>query len=145
MNLALKLINMKKLAFIAIIITISFVSMSFINKADSLIKSSDKVLMKSIKVSTSEEVKGIIENKCYGCHNSESKNTKGKKKLSFDKLDELSIYKQIGKYEGIHEAITEGEMPPEKFLAKYPNKALTDQEKKTLIDWAATKGKELAK
>lgn len=134
---------MKKLALLALTITIGFVSMSFINKADTLVTSSDDVVL--VKVSTSDEVKGIIESKCYGCHNSESKNKKGKKKLSFDKLDELSIYKQIGKYEGIHETITEGEMPPEKFLAKHPNKALTDQEKKTLLYWAASKGKELAK
>lgn len=135
---------MKKLALLALTITIGFVSMSFINKAETLVTPSDKLVMETIKVSPSEEVKGIIESKCYGCHNSESKNKKGKKKLSFDKLDELSIYKQIGKYEGIHETITEGEMPPEKFLAKNPEKALTEKEKETLLNWATAKGKELA-
>ncbi len=136
---------MKKITFAVIALTIGFVSMSFINKADSsLTKASNDVLINSNEI-TNEEVKSIIDNKCYGCHNSESKNTKGKKKLSFDKLDELSIYKQIGKYEGIHETITEGEMPPEKFLAKYPDKALTDKEKEALLSWATTKGEELTK
>ena len=27
-------------------------------------------------------------------------------------------------------------MPPEKFLAKYPDKALTEDEAKRLMDWA---------
>ena len=65
--------------------------------------------------------------------------------MSFDTFDQLSVYKQIGKYEGIHEAITEGEMPPEKFLKKYPNKTLTDSEKKTLISWAKSEGDKLSK
>ncbi len=65
--------------------------------------------------------------------------------MSFDSLDKLSIYKQIGKYEGIHEVITEGDMPPKKFIAKYPNKALSTKEKEVLVAWAKAKGEELSK
>ncbi len=118
--------------------------MSFVDKTDNTDTNSNKLFLDTYD-SIPSEVKAIIDNKCYGCHNSESKNMKGRKKLSFDKLDKMSTYKQIGKYEGIHETISESKMPPKKFLAKYPNKALTSDEKETLISWAAKKGEELAK
>ena len=132
---------MKKLTYIFASAFLGLTIMSFVPENTEPSKS-DNIQTSNMEVVPN--AKEIIDNKCYGCHNSESKNKKGKKKLSFDTFDKLSIYKQIGKYEGIHETITEGEMPPEKFLAKYPNKALTNQEKEILINWATTKGKELA-
>jgi len=136
---------MKKLGISIIAITIGFVSMSFINKTDLPKEKEGKTIISLENETPKTDAKTIIENKCYGCHNSESKNKKGKKKLSFDTFDKLSIYKQIGKYEGIHETIAKGEMPPKKFLAKYPDKALTTKEKEVLIAWATAKGKELTK
>jgi len=133
---------MKKITFAIITISLAWASMSFVSDSNKKV-SKETIITTSIEVP--KEVKGIIDNKCYGCHNSESKNTKGKKKLSFDKLNDLSVYKQIGKYEGIHETITKGEMPPKKFLAKYPNKALTAKEKEILLTWAKSKGDELTK
>jgi len=132
---------MKKIAIAVVSIAIAFVSMSFISNDYSPIKKSNKLVLDKQNI----DAKTIIDNKCYGCHNSESKNKKGKKKLSFDSLDKLSIYKQIGKYEGIHEVITEGDMPPKKFIAKYPNKALSTKEKEVLVAWAKAKGEELSK
>ena len=35
-------------------------------------------------------------------------------------------------------------MPPKKFLAKHPEKALTPVDKKSLLDWATEQGKLLA-
>jgi len=43
------------------------------------------------------DVQNIIDNSCYGCHNSESSSTKGKMKLNFDKLADLKVSKQVGK------------------------------------------------
>ncbi|MCK5908137.1 MAG: heme-binding domain-containing protein [Flavobacteriales bacterium] len=136
---------MKKLAIAIITLTIGFVSMSFINNTVSISSEVNKAMITTENGNPDNEAKAIIENKCYGCHNSESKNKKGRKKLSFDTMDELSVYKQIGKYEGIHETILESEMPPKKFLAKYPDKALTSNEKEVLIAWAKAKGEELTK
>ena len=136
---------MKKLAIITFTLTIGFVSMSFINNANSTTVEANKIVILSDNGNPDGEVNAIIDSKCYGCHNSESKNNKGRKKLSFDTMDKLSIYKQIGKYEGIHEAVLESEMPPKKFLAKYPDKALTSNEKEVLIAWAKSKGEELTK
>ena len=140
---------MKKTTFAVLVLTIGFVSMSFINKVDStkelLDNKPDSVIVYDQDITQSDEVKGIIDNKCYGCHNSESRNKKGRKKLSFDTLKDLSTYKQIGKYEGILETVLESEMPPEKYIAKHADKALTSNEKEVLIAWAKSKGEELTK
>jgi len=140
---------MKKIIFAIITLTIGFASMSFINNEDVTVKTlnnkTSSIIVYNQDVTPSDEVKGIIDNKCYGCHNSESRNKKGKKKLSFDTLKDLSTYKQIGKYEGILEAVLESEMPPKKYVAKHTDKALTSNEKEVLIAWAKSKSEELTK
>ncbi len=83
-----------------------------------------------------EDVQTIIDNKCFDCHNSDSKNMKGKMKLKFDKMADLKTHKLIGKLDNIAESVTEGEMPPKKTIKKYPDMKLTPEEAKTLADWA---------
>ena len=83
-----------------------------------------------------ENVKVILDNKCFGCHNVEAKSDKAKEKLLLDKLSDLSKVELIGALGEIHEVVVEGEMPPEKFLERKPEGALTDEEAKLLADWA---------
>jgi len=83
-----------------------------------------------------QDVQTIIENKCFDCHNSHSKNLKGKMKLKFDKMAELKTHKLLGKLDNISEAVTEGDMPPKKSIKKYPDLKLTADEVKTLSDWS---------
>lgn len=83
-----------------------------------------------------ENINAIFNNHCFGCHNSESKNEDGKEELMIDKLGKMRKSKLASKLSKIGEAISEGEMPPEKFLKKYPDKALSDKDAKTLIEWA---------
>jgi cytochrome c551/c552 len=91
-------------------------------------------------------VQSILDKSCVMCHNSESKNTKGKMKLNFDHFTDgkYSTGKLIGKLRGITKVLGKTSMPPKKFLAKYPDKALTADESKTLLDWATEQGKALA-
>lgn len=91
-------------------------------------------------------IQTILDKSCVMCHNSESKNTKGKLKLNFDSFTngDYSTGKMIGKLRGITKVMNESTMPPEKFLAKYPEKALTADQSKTLVDWATEQGKLLA-
>ncbi len=91
------------------------------------------------------EVNTIFDKSCFGCHNSESTNEKGKEKLLIDKLPELSKAKLIAKLDGIAEVVGKNEMPPEKFLSKYPDKALTKEEAKLLKEWAESTSAELMK
>jgi len=91
-----------------------------------------------------ENVQEILDNSCYGCHNSESKNDKGRMKLKFDKFNDYKTHKAIGKLLDISEVVAENEMPPSKILKKYPNMTLSDEQKETLSEWATETAKSLA-
>lgn len=94
-------------------------------------------------VNMPENVKSIIENKCIGCHNTDSKNDKAKEKLDFKTMEELGKVKKIGTYNHIVEALEKQEMPPEKFLARYPEKKLSEEEAELLMNWAKTQASAL--
>ena len=83
-----------------------------------------------------EDVNQIFEKSCFGCHNVESSSEKAQKKFLIAQLSELSKAKLIGKLGDIGEVVEENEMPPKKFLAKYPDKALTENGAKRLKEWA---------
>jgi hypothetical protein len=82
------------------------------------------------------EVKAIIDQKCFGCHNTNSKNEKGKAKIQWDVITTLSKAKQIAVMDDVLEVLEEGSMPPEKFLANKPEAKLTVDEIKLLKEWA---------
>ena len=92
-----------------------------------------------------KHIKTIVDKSCYGCHNSDSKNEDGKEALDFKKFDQLSLIKKVSAYKKIGDVVTENEMPPKKFLARYPDKALTDEEKKSLIEWSKKEAEALVK
>jgi hypothetical protein len=98
-----------------------------------------------IVVDIPEDVQAVIDKSCYGCHNSDSKNQKGKLNLKFDyfKKGEYSAGKVVGKLNKIVETLDEGKMPPSKFLAKYPDKKPTKEEAGLLRKWAADNLKKL--
>ncbi|WP_167614827.1 heme-binding domain-containing protein [Maribellus sediminis] len=93
----------------------------------------------------SEEVKAVVQNKCFGCHNTDSKNDKAKEDLDFKTFDTLTNLKKVSAYKKIGDVLNENEMPPKKFLDHYPDKKLTDAEKKLLMDWAKTEAEKLVK
>ncbi len=84
------------------------------------------------------DVQEVLKEKCYGCHNTESKGEKSKKKFNIDYLTDgnYSKGKLVSKLGKVVEELEENNMPPEKFLAKYPNKELTIEESKLLMEWA---------
>lgn len=124
---------MKNLILIFAISAFSLSILSFtVNENKPIIHTQGEVPTFSIPT----DVQDIIDNSCYGCHNSESSSTKGKMKLSFDKLTDAKISKQVGKLMKISKVVKKGNMPPEKFITKYPDKALTKEDSDKLIDWA---------
>ncbi|EKB50308.1 heme-binding domain-containing protein [Cecembia lonarensis] len=84
-------------------------------------------------------VKAVIDQKCYGCHNAESKNEKGKKKLDWDDFESSRKAKQLATMAKINETLVEGEMPPAKFLESKPEGKLSPEELQTLLDWSSGK------
>ena len=121
---------MKKILAIGLIASAGFL---FINSTDTA---------KGIEIP--EDVQAVLDNSCYGCHNSESQNEKAREKISFDKLNDLKTFALIGTLEGIQETVEASKMPPEKFLKKYPDNALTDAHEKILLDWASETADKLA-
>ncbi|WP_268033594.1 heme-binding domain-containing protein [Algoriphagus sp. PAP.12] len=87
------------------------------------------------------KVKAVVEQKCYGCHNAESKNEKGKKKLDWDAFEAEKKAKQLAAMSKINEVLEEGEMPPKKFLENKPEGKLSEEELAILLDWSAGKKK----
>lgn len=83
-----------------------------------------------------DDIQQVIDNSCYGCHHTKSKATKAKAKLNFDKLGKLKLSKQVAKLSHIADVLKDDDMPPRKFLEKHPEKALTADQKKLMLDWA---------
>lgn len=100
---------------------------------------------KSQPANMSDEVKVVIEQKCFGCHNTDSKNDKAKEDLDFNTLDGLSKMKQISAYNKIAEVLEKQEMPPQKFLERFPDKNVTEAERTLLMDWAKKEAESLVK
>ena len=92
-----------------------------------------------------DNINAILDQSCVMCHNAESSNTKAKMKLKFETMADMKVSKQISKLSKIAKELTKGDMPPPKFLAKYPEKALSEEDKNTLIEWASNYATELSK
>jgi uncharacterized membrane protein len=87
------------------------------------------------------KVKAVVDQKCYGCHNAESKNEKGKAKLDWDAFEAAKKSKQMAAMGKIAEVLESGDMPPAKFLENKPEGKLTEEELATLMEWSAGKKK----
>lgn len=92
----------------------------------------------SALVSFPDEVMAIIENKCLGCHKPDSKNEDAKEDLIWEDLPGMKKGELAKIMFEIQEVLEDGEMPPEKMLAKFPDKKLTDEEVATLMAWTET-------
>lgn len=86
-------------------------------------------------------VKAVIDQKCYGCHNANSKNDKGKAKLDWDALAKMKKAKRMAVMDEIAEVLEKGEMPPKKFLDFKPEAKLSESDLTTLKEWSAGKKK----
>ena len=100
---------------------------------------------KAKPVDMPDDVKAAIEKSCFGCHNTDSKNDKAKEKLDLKTLGDLDTPKMIHALKEINEVVENGDMPPAKFLERFPDKKLTDDEKKLIMNWADSQAKSLMK
>lgn len=83
------------------------------------------------------DVKEVLKNSCFDCHSDGASNKKGKNALNFDAWDEYKTGKKISKLSAICDIVSEGKMPPEKYLKSKPEAALTDQQKKLICEWTS--------
>jgi len=94
-----------------------------------------------------EDVKAILDTKCMGCHSNDAKGGKSKMKMNFDKFTngDYSTGKSISKLGKVTKQLNKDKMPPKKFLDKYPDKKLTEEERGLLLKWASEQGEILKK
>lgn len=83
-----------------------------------------------------EEVKAILDGACYGCHTDDNGSEKSRNALNFSKWEDYKLTKKIGKLNDISEAVKGKKMPPSKYLEKFPDKALTDNQIVVITNWA---------
>ncbi len=90
-----------------------------------------------------EDVAKIMETSCYDCHTDASSNAKAKLKLNFSKWEEMSAAKKVGKMEAIIDEIKDGDMPPSKYVEKFPDRALNADQMNLVDTWVANETKKL--
>ncbi len=116
-------------------IAVMFALVSFTNSSEPQYNDIEDV----VTIDIPDNIQAIISNKCMGCHSDEAKGGKSKMKLNFDNISngEYSRGKVISKLDKIVKMLGKDKMPPEKFLAKYPEKKLTSEESELITNWAS--------
>lgn len=82
-----------------------------------------------------ENVAQILEQSCYDCHTTASRNDDAKDKLNFDNWSELTDVKKIGLLDEICTQVEKGKMPTEKYLSFYPDRKLTEEQVEIICTW----------
>jgi hypothetical protein len=83
-----------------------------------------------------EDVLTILSTHCFTCHSTGAKSEDALKKVDFKKWNEYSDVKKVGILNDIKEVAEKGKMPPEKYLNKYPEKALSAEDRERIVEWA---------
>jgi len=90
-----------------------------------------------------DNIQPILDKSCLPCHGTDG-TSKAKMKWNYEKMKSMKTSKMVGKLSKIASKVEKGKMPTKKFNEKYPDKQLTTDEKKALIDWARNYAGELA-
>jgi hypothetical protein len=90
-----------------------------------------------------ENVDKILQTSCFDCHSETSSNTKALLKVNFSKWNDLTAAQKVGKMQDIIDILKKGDMPPEKYLAKYPDRAPGQEQKDIIIKWAGEESDKL--
>lgn len=83
-----------------------------------------------------DDVKSVIDKRCYGCHSENGKSDKAKTALRWDQLDQYDKKKLLTVFDEMVDVLEKTEMPPEKFLANKPEAKPTEEEYALLLEWA---------
>ena len=83
-----------------------------------------------------ENVKSILDKSCLPCHGTNGSG-KARMKWNYDKMNSMKTSKMISKLSKIETKVESGKMPTKKFNKKYPDRRLSEIDKKVLTDWAS--------
>jgi hypothetical protein len=112
----------------SVIITLSAISV------DSYAQTQKKTQQETLSVFP-DTVSGIFKTSCVGCH-SDLSNSKAKIFMNLSEWERLSLKKQAKTGKSISKIVNKGAMPPERFLKRKPEAALSDDQKKAIGSWA---------
>ncbi|WP_321288204.1 heme-binding domain-containing protein [uncultured Sunxiuqinia sp.] len=115
-------------------------------------------LLKQEQVPT--EISAILTNACLDCHSNQTTYLwyhrvapvsffisnhihEGKGELNLSDWGTMDILDKIGTMEDIAEEVEEGEMPLKSYTLIHPKARLSEQERKTLIDWTESMSERL--
>ena len=90
-----------------------------------------------------EEVATILKTSCFACHSTGSNADKALEAVNFEEWDSYRLTKKVGTLGEMAEVLEEGKMPPARFLERNPDAALTDAQKKILVDWTKQESEKL--
>ncbi len=108
-----------------------------------------------------DTVAGIMRTACYDCH---SNNTRypwyaqvqpfgwllanhikdGKAELNFSEFGNYNNRRQISKLKAVHNSIKEGTMPLDSYVYLHPDAKLTEEQKKSILNWTIKTADSLA-
>ncbi len=100
---------------------------------------------KKISYPMPDDVRVVLENKCYGCHNDGARSDKAKAALNFSTLESLEKFKKIASLGEMKKEVEEKKMPPARYLESHPENKLTDQESALLVSWVKQESSALLK
>ena len=81
------------------------------------------------------DVMTIAKKACVNCH-AEPGNKMALSKVNLTKWDEYSPGKQAAKAKAMCNMVSKNKMPPKNFRKKHPDAVPTQEDSKTLCDWA---------
>jgi len=90
-----------------------------------------------------ENVAKVLETSCYDCHSDASSNEKALLKVNFSKWNDQTAAQKVAKMQDITDVLKKGDMPPAKYTAKYPDRAMNQEQKDLIMKWAAEESDKL--
>src|SRR5512138_3612592 len=122
--------SMKKPNLPLIVLVIAILAMmAFIYPSGSSVRNNANPPQERVASPFPENIAKILENSCFDCHSDASSNEKAVAKMNLSKWNDLSAAKKVGKLQDIQDMLNKGDMPPAKYVAKYPDRAPSKEQK----------------
>lgn len=77
----------------------------------------------------------IFKQSCVGCHYDLSE-SKAKNFMNLSEWEQLNAKKQAKTARQINKQVVKGHMPPPESVEKFPEEALSDKQKQTILAWS---------
>ncbi len=137
---------MKKTIFLSslsVAVVLALTAFSYSSNNNTLSNNSFIILSHSgqdtILTGVPADINAILNGYCYDCHSNKGTNDNAKRRLNFDEWNKYNMVKKTEKMSIIYESVDKGKMPPEKFLNKYPEKELNDEQAEAILKWTSRK------